>query len=329
MGKIKMLKQVFVGYLFFCFFMGLSEMATAQMLYRNELLSVENGIPKIIHFVWLGSKELSESVQQAIDSWRYFLPDWQIKRWSEENCLLDANQFVKTAYQEKRYNFASDWCRIVALKEGGVYFDTDVFLTAPIDHLFLQPLVLTYESDKDLSGGIIGVVPNHPLIEKMYNHYMSVQYPFFIEKIPVVLTRFFKDLHQITDLNGIKLIKNNKYIVYPANIMMFDFGGPENVSEHWYADGKTQFQKRGGYYAFFSYLFLLRHAYKLDNETYFIPLSNNEGYIVEKGKNKRWWIKTEDKIERYKQLDCFNRVRNKLKFLLKKMLEENVLNRFF
>ena len=38
---------------------------------------------KIIHYVWFGKGEKSELINHCIESWKKYLPDYQIKEWNE------------------------------------------------------------------------------------------------------------------------------------------------------------------------------------------------------------------------------------------------------
>ena len=42
-------------------------------------------IPKIIHYCWFGRKPMPELAVKCIESWKKYLPDWQIMRWDESN----------------------------------------------------------------------------------------------------------------------------------------------------------------------------------------------------------------------------------------------------
>ena len=93
-------------------------------------------IPKVIHYVWLGGKELPPIAKKCIASWQKYCPDYEIKRWDETNLDLDKYQFVKDAMKAKKYAFASDVFRTdIIHKHGGIYLDIDVELVKPIDEL--------------------------------------------------------------------------------------------------------------------------------------------------------------------------------------------------
>lgn len=42
-------------------------------------------IPKIIHYCWFGRNPIPAEYQRYIESWKRFLPDYEIKEWNEDN----------------------------------------------------------------------------------------------------------------------------------------------------------------------------------------------------------------------------------------------------
>lgn len=91
-------------------------------------------IPKIVHYVWLGHGEKSDKIKACMESWRKFLPDYEIKEWNEDNFDINYNDFTRDSYEKKMYAFTSDVVRLYALyAEGGIYLDTDVLLYKPLD----------------------------------------------------------------------------------------------------------------------------------------------------------------------------------------------------
>ena len=112
-------------------------------------------IPKIIHYCWFGGNPLPESAKKCINSWKKFLPDYEIWQWSEaplhenedENCIpdkvmtFDVNciTYTKEAYEAKKYAFVSDYARYdILYQRGGVYFDTDVEVIAPMGDIIAK-----------------------------------------------------------------------------------------------------------------------------------------------------------------------------------------------
>ena len=42
-------------------------------------------IPKIIHYCWFGKGQMPELVLECIDSWKKFLPSYDMRLWNEDN----------------------------------------------------------------------------------------------------------------------------------------------------------------------------------------------------------------------------------------------------
>lgn len=90
-------------------------------------------IPKKIHYCWFGKQSLPVSACKCIESWKKFLPDYEIIQWNEDNFDTTQNQYIQEAYDAKKWAFVSDFARMKILFEhGGVYFDTDVELIKPL-----------------------------------------------------------------------------------------------------------------------------------------------------------------------------------------------------
>lgn len=105
-------------------------------------------IPKIIHYCWFGGKPLPPLAEKCIDSWRKFLPDYEIRRWDEDNFDVDAHPYTRDAYKAGLYAFVSDYARFKVLYEqGGVYFDTDVEVVRPLDDIIAKGPFMGFEND--------------------------------------------------------------------------------------------------------------------------------------------------------------------------------------
>lgn len=72
-------------------------------------------IPKIIHYCWFGDKEIPEQLKKYMASWKKYCPDYELKLWNEENFDINSNQYVKEAYENKKYAFVTDYVRLFAL----------------------------------------------------------------------------------------------------------------------------------------------------------------------------------------------------------------------
>lgn len=76
-------------------------------------------IPKVIHYCWFGGKPIPKEYMKYIDSWKKYLPDYEIKRWDESNFDVHCNKFVEAAYNAGKYAFVSDFARFQILANGG------------------------------------------------------------------------------------------------------------------------------------------------------------------------------------------------------------------
>ena len=96
-------------------------------------------IPKVIHYCWFGGNPLPDEAKRCIDSWKKYCPDYKIIEWNESNYDVNSNEYMKAAYNEKKWAFVSDYARVdVVYRYGGIYMDTDVELIKPLDKFLYQ-----------------------------------------------------------------------------------------------------------------------------------------------------------------------------------------------
>lgn len=110
---------------------------------------------KYIHYCWFGDKPLPKLAKKCIKSWKKFLPDYEIIKWSEENIDLNECPFLKEAYEQKKWAFVADYARTKAMYEmGGIYFDTDMEVIQPIDDLLKHNAFLGVEDSGKVACGV-------------------------------------------------------------------------------------------------------------------------------------------------------------------------------
>lgn len=105
-------------------------------------------IPKIIHYVWLGGKEIPEHLKAYMRTWEEKMPGWQIMGWNEANVPAEVLSvpYVAEALAARKYAFASDYIRLWALEQfGGVYMDTDVEVLKPFEPLLVDTAFVGFE----------------------------------------------------------------------------------------------------------------------------------------------------------------------------------------
>lgn len=132
-----------------------------------------NKIPKVLHYCWFGMKPLSELALKCIESWKIYCPDYEIKRWDESNFDVNCNDYVKEAYESKKWAFVADYARLYALltSDGGIYLDTDVEMLKSLDNFLVHDAFFGFEDETHLSTAIIGSKKANPWINKLLHYY--------------------------------------------------------------------------------------------------------------------------------------------------------------
>lgn len=113
-------------------------------------------IPKVIHYCWFGRGQMPEMAHRCIDSWKKFLPDYELRLWNEDTFDINSIPYVKEAYEAKKFAFVTDYVRLYAIYNfGGVYMDTDVEVLKNLDTFLGLPAFSGFESEKDVPTGIM------------------------------------------------------------------------------------------------------------------------------------------------------------------------------
>jgi|TARA_R100000479_G_scaffold33554_3_gene14191 mannosyltransferase OCH1-like enzyme len=152
-------------------------------------------IPKIIHYCWFGKKPKPVLVQDCIASWQAIVPGYNMQCWDESNVELN-HPFLKKAYKEKQWAFVADFVRLQKLAElGGVYMDTDMLLLKSIDPLMEQPAFVGLESERYVSCGIIGAIPQHPYILACYDYYDRLIFDSDFSYKSIIIPKIFTQIY--------------------------------------------------------------------------------------------------------------------------------------
>lgn len=107
-------------------------------------------IPKVIHYCWFGRKPLPSLAIKCIESWKKYLPDYEIKEWNEDNFNVNIIPYTQEAYEASKYAFVSDYARFwILYRYGGLYFDTDVEVIKPMDDIIARGSFMGCETMAD------------------------------------------------------------------------------------------------------------------------------------------------------------------------------------
>ncbi len=184
-------------------------------------------IPKIIHYCWFGRKPLPKSALKCISSWKKYFPDYEIKEWNEDNFDINITQYTCDAYNSRKYAFVSDYARIwILYNYGGIYFDTDVEVIAPIDDIIANGAFMGFEINagenrpKAVATGLgIGASKNNIIYAEILDIYKSLDFRIHNDNInPYAIVRITTDIltaHGLNDTIGIQSIEGIS--IYPAD----------------------------------------------------------------------------------------------------------------
>lgn len=175
---------------------------------------------KYIHYCWFGDKPFPKLGKKCLESWKKYLPDYEIIKWSEENVDLNECTFIREAYENKKWAFVADYVRAKALKEyGGIYFDTDMEVIKKFDNLFKGNTFLGVEDTGYVAVGVWyekeanGILPT-----KLLDIYQAMD-KFDVDNIsqlaiPILLSSILEEFGLKSETDGIQKLKNDIYI-YP------------------------------------------------------------------------------------------------------------------
>lgn len=137
-------------------------------------------IPKLIHYIWIGSK-MPANIKALIEKNNNFFEEYEVKVWTEDN-IPALNGFAQKAYNEKKWAFVSDYLRFCLLKKhGGIYLDTDMEVLKPLDDLLVYQCFSGWDrANKYVYAGIVGAEADNKYINSIvesYNNIDNKRYP--------------------------------------------------------------------------------------------------------------------------------------------------------
>lgn len=191
-------------------------------------LTLNQAIPKIIHYCWFGRGPKNSAAVQYIAGWKKILPDYRFIEWNEDNFDIQVCPYVEQAYAAKRFAFVSDYARGHGLYEyGGIYLDTDVEVLKPFDDLLHHRSFWGFEAENFIATSTIGAVPKHEFIKAYLEHYHTRQ---FIradashDTTPnvVFVTRLLEDGGLVRD-DRLQIVGNDNLILPQSHLSPYEY----------------------------------------------------------------------------------------------------------
>ncbi|WP_158962238.1 glycosyltransferase family 32 protein [Myroides fluvii] len=179
-------------------------------------------IPKKIHLCWFGRGAYPEEMQLCLKSIEQYLPQYEVIIWTEDNFDIASYRFAQEAYQEKKYAFVSDVCRLHALNEqGGIYFDTDIEIVQNFDAFLAHQFFCGFESDRLLSTAVLGSEKNNLMLQKLLDAYRNKSFyrkhlykKYYTTPNTITITQEFL-LRGLQLTNQKQELEGGKYVIYP------------------------------------------------------------------------------------------------------------------
>lgn len=186
-------------------------------------MDVKNMPNKVIHYCWFGGNPLSDLTKKCIESWKKFLPDFEIKEWNETNFDVNSCKFIKQAYEQKKWAFVADYTRFKVLEQyGGLYLDTDMEITKDISKYLEHDLFLGVEDSKMINAAVVwSKEKENKHIKNIINIYESMEEfnpngDLYEMSVPRVLTKYFTNYgFEKENDSEIQVLDNESAYIYP------------------------------------------------------------------------------------------------------------------
>lgn len=138
-------------------------------------------IPKIIHYCWFSGNAFPAKVQECIDSWHRYMPDWEFRLWDAESIQSIDSVWLKECLLVKKWAFAADFVRLYALYIfGGIYLDTDCLVYRSFEPLLSHQSFIGQEwyihidcftTHHYLTSHCMGAESGHPFVGRCLRYY--------------------------------------------------------------------------------------------------------------------------------------------------------------
>lgn len=200
-------------------------------------------IPKVIHYCWFGGNEIPDNIKSYIESWKKIMPDYEICRWDESNYDVNKCNYMKEAYDARKWAFVSDYARLdILYNHGGIYLDVDVEVLKPFDELLNLDAFCGREKGRDSSenyvntGLVIGM-KKHCEIGKVLRddyhikHFKKSDGKLDITPCPIIQTTLLKKMG-LTDEDKVQTVEG--MVIFPTDYFcpMNQYTGQTDITDN-------------------------------------------------------------------------------------------------
>lgn len=188
-------------------------------LYLKNISGVEQKIPKIIHYIWLGSP-LPDKYKQLIDLTRTICSEYQVNLWTDDNIPTDlvTGELYKSIQNPSA---KTDVLRFELIyKYGGIYMDTDFYVYKNFDSILNTNFfagaydydITTIDEIPSACAGIIGGITGNDfsnrVLLKLKNN------PPKVDSIPEIMGNIGPGF--VCDCIKEFFTSDDNYIIYPT-----------------------------------------------------------------------------------------------------------------
>jgi mannosyltransferase OCH1-like enzyme len=203
-------------------------------------------IPKTIHYCWFGRNPKPKLANKCIKSWKKYCNGYNIIEWNEDNFdISSAPLYVRQAYDAKKWAFVSDYVRLYAMVNyGGIYMDTDVEVIKPLSVFLNHKAFSGFESEKDISTGIMACEKGFPLFKEFLEYYDDAIFvnqdgSYNITTNVIIMTNICSK-YGLTRNNSLQIVRD--FVLYPKDVfcpISYETNKLEKtdktVTIHWFA----------------------------------------------------------------------------------------------
>ena len=222
-------------------------------------------IPKIIPLCWLSGDPYPEKIQFCIDSWKKYLPDYEVMLWDTARFDVDSIPWTKQAFEAKKYAFVADYIRFYAVYNyGGIYFDSDVEVIRPFDRFLNLPYFVGVEAvPTSVELAAFGAEKGTAWVKHAMEYYEGRSFiqengQMDINTMPVVIGEHLRKKYQWTPIEDLSQFDPvpSKFCILPLDWFCAHPSDPENgiryyITEnthsiHHYANSWSDEEYKGG-----------------------------------------------------------------------------------